>query len=577
MIPYTSSNNPITISEAINTYSKSMEYIEQVFNKDITRRTVLAGLGTTAIGSQTASAVPTFPTERRSSTQDRLEKAYELRKETAHEVLAPSKGLPEQTPNGDHKRYDKKIADFTKGLPHNRLGEVDLDAYAALQHALETGRPQDFKQIPLGKGERKLVEPQAAYAYELVGIDSHQGTAPPAPSFASARSAAEVAELYWMALCRDVPFYQYEESELIEAGAEDLSTFSDYDGPTKNGTVTSDLIFRGVPTGNRTGPYLSQFLCQPIPHGALEIAQKVKSASPGLDYLTEYDEWLASQRGADPKREQTYQETRRYIHNGRALATYVHNDLPNQAYEAAAAMLNAASILVGNGVSLDPNIPYDEEDPVTPLLNFGFWDALDATNSCFDVAQSAAWYQKWIVHKRLRPEAFGGRVHNHCTGNASYPIHEELLDSPVLDRIYDTYCNYLLPQAYPEGCPLHPSYVAGHSTVAGASVTILKAYFDESHTFKEPMRPSADGTELVSDVSEELTVRGELNKLAANIANARNWAGIHYRSDKTYGLKLGEQVAISLLKGRGKLSNLSDSFNGFSLTTFDGETITIAP
>ncbi|MFC6963282.1 hypothetical protein ACFQL7_04415 [Halocatena marina] len=99
-----------------------MEYIKQVLDKDITRRTVLAGLGTTAIGSQTASAVPTFSTERRSSTQDRLEKAYELRKEIAHEVLAPSKGLPEQTPNGDHKRYDKKIADFTKGLPHNRLG-----------------------------------------------------------------------------------------------------------------------------------------------------------------------------------------------------------------------------------------------------------------------------------------------------------------------------------------------------------------------------------------------------------------------------------------------------------------------
>ncbi|MFC7189162.1 hypothetical protein ACFQL7_04405 [Halocatena marina] len=108
-------------------------------------------------------------------------------------------------------------------------------------------------------------------------------------------------------------------------------------------------------------------------------------------------------------------------------------------------------------------------------------------------------------------------------------------------------------------------------------MTILKAYFDESHTFKEPMRPSADGTELLSDVNEELTVRGELNKLAANIANARNWAGIHYRSDKTYGLKLGEQVAISLLNGRGKLSNLRDSFDGFTLTTFDGETITITP
>jgi hypothetical protein len=36
----------------------------------------------------------------------------------------------------------------------------------------------------------------------------------------------------------------------------------------------------------------------------------------------------------------------------------------------------------------------------------------------------------------------------------------------------------LLPMAFQEGSPMHPSYGAGHATVAGACVTILKAFFD---------------------------------------------------------------------------------------------------
>ena len=38
--------------------------------------------------------------------------------------------------------------------------------------------------------------------------------------------------------------------------------------------------------------------------------------------------------------------------------------------------------------------------------------------------------------------------------------------------------NWLLPMAFPEGSPMHPSYGAGHATVAGACTTILKAWFD---------------------------------------------------------------------------------------------------
>ncbi len=38
------------------------------------------------------------------------------------------------------------------------------------------------------------------------------------------------------------------------------------------------------------------------------------------------------------------------------------------------------------------------------------------------VALTAAWYQKWLVHRRLRPEEYAGRVEVHRAGRARYPI-----------------------------------------------------------------------------------------------------------------------------------------------------------
>ena len=85
-----------------------------------------------------------------------------------------------------------------------------------------------------------------------------------------------------------------------------------------------------------------------------------------------------------------------------------------------------------------------------------------------------------------------------------------------------------------------------------------------------------DGTSLVPYTGVDagrLTVGGELNKLAANVAIGRNFAGIHYRSDYTQSLKLGEAVAISALRDRKLTYN--ESFEGFTFTRFDGTSITV--
>ncbi|MBV9774000.1 MAG: hypothetical protein JO040_08625, partial [Gemmatimonadetes bacterium] len=69
------------------------------------------------------------------------------------------------------------------------------------------------------------------------------------------------------------------------------------------------------------------------------------------------------------------------------------------------------------------------------------------------------------------------------------------------------------------------------------------------------------------------TVGGELNKLAGNIALFRNAAGVHWRSDYTYSLLLGEAVAIALLQELSLTFNEDDAF--FQLTKLDGSIVQI--
>src|SRR5438132_8173875 len=54
-------------------------------------------------------------------------------------------------------------------------------------------------------------------------------------------------------------------------------------------------------------------------------------------------------------------------------------------------------------------------------------------------------------------------------------------------------CSSDLPSAYPEGCPQHPSYAEGHGAIAGACVTVLKAFFNENSVIPNPVVASDDG------------------------------------------------------------------------------------
>jgi hypothetical protein len=497
---------------------------------------------------------------------ERRRRAFELRRDAA----LIQRDYPEDPPayNGDEFVYPNRIGNYSKGLPHNDLGEVDPAAYNAFLKALNSGLGSDFEAIPLG-GTAKLANPQSAYCFTLEGADAAAQSIPVPPAFSSAQMAAEIAEDYWSALTRDVPFSQYASDPLINQAAADLSKFSDYRGPKVNGQVTTDVIFRGSTPGELSGPYISQFLLKTIPMGSASLPQLYKTSVAGDDYLIRYADWLKAQRGG-ASGSNVFDATPRYIRNNRDLSQYLLVDFMGQANILAELLL----LSYGNA-ALAPSNPYLHSATQAGGITFGSQQQLDLVARAPNPALRAAYWQKWLVHRRLRPEAFAGRIHNHVTGAATYPIHPEILNSAALKAVFSAHGTYLLPMAYPVGSPLHPSYPAAHAVIAGAGVTILKALFNESFVIPSPVVASDDGLSLLPYTGAALTVGGELNKLAANISLGRDAAGVHYRSDGIEGIEQGEAIALSILRDTATLYH--EQFPGFTLTRYNGTPVTICP
>ena len=380
-----------------------------------------------------------------------------------------------------------------------------------------------------------------------------------------------------MALCRDVPFVEYAGNGLASAASGDLSSVSDFRGPKTSGLVTPGTLFRGLTPSDLAGPHISQFLYMSAPFGATFIEQRMRTYMPGLDFMTSYGDWLNIQRGCIPTQTEVFDSTGRYIRNGRDLSQWVHMDVLYQAYFHAMVILltsPSASSFGWMGAPTDAGNPYHASANQDAFGTFGPPHLAALMTEVASRALKAVWYQKWFVHRRLRPEAYAGRIHNYLTGAANYPLgSSDLLGSPVFQMLQHKNGTFLLPMAFPEGSPLHPSYGAGHATVAGACVTILKAWFDESYVIPNPVQPSSDGLSLRPYTGSALTVGGELSKLASNIAMGRNHAGVHWRSDATQSLKLGEEIALNIL--RDQRGTYNERFRGFSITRFDGRQVTI--
>jgi hypothetical protein len=613
------------------------------------------------------------------SFPDRDKESYKRRKRAAR--LARDRKGAQNSTNGEEGDYNNRyIANYSKGLEHfpitdHRAGEVKPDEYDKL-------RDGDFEDInfvnPVSQAVQ-LINPRAGLAFDLEGPDSHDMAIREAPRINSAEGAGEMAELYWMVLCRDIPFSDYTGNAIITDAVSDLNSNTNYTDfphttvgrltnlgndigdkifatrfqiPTAATNITNTNIFRGFTDGDRKGPYISQFLWKNIPMGTILIDQiqfelnmypiGIGGVPNGRDHLTDYARWLKIQDGFkdqdganvdDFMTDDVNNQLKRHILTGRDITFYVHRDQLYQAY------LNACLILLGQEYPFKPDCPFDPLLPYQPqnpdaaelhnemgFITFGGPHILSLLAEVATRAGKAIWYQKWFVHRRLRPEAFGGLIHRQLNNtttssppplppltpglsapNPAYPINNEILgktaSSQILNRIKehnrqqnnhfsrtDLQGSYLLPQAFPEGSPTHPSYGSGHATVAGACVTILKAFFKEDEIIRNPVIPKSlttpidvkdsmgniifrKTTELENYTGpdfDQLTIGGELNKLAANISIGRNWAGVHYRSDYTESILLGEQIALGILQEQA--NTYKEKF-ACTLTRFSGQKI----
>lgn len=485
------------------------------------------------------------------------------------------KELPPHDNNGDETLYPNKIANFSKGLPHNSIGEVNIAAYNTFLAAVADPTKFDLVVLPnapwispLGTG--KWVNPICGTDFNLEGADPQALTVPPAPTFASAQQAGEMVEEYWMALLRDVNFADYATNPTALAACADLNNLSDFRGPKVSGLVTPQTLFRGSEQGCTIGPYVSQFFYLDCPYGANYIEQKARVPIAGNDFMKTFSSWLSIQNGNAPLAGQTFDSQLRYLRNGRDLSQWVHIDVLFQAY------FQAALILMSLGCPLNPGNPYRSgHQNQIPFGSFGGPEIMASLSNIASLALKTCWYQKWQVQRRLRPEVYGGRVDRHKALVANYPFHVDLINSAVLPATFAANGNYLLPQVFPEGSPFHPSYTAGHATVAGACCTWLKAMFDlENFNIPNPVQPSADGLSLNAYIGT-LSAYNEVHKIMANVGIGRNIAGVHWRSDYDESIKLGEDLAISVLRDRKLSYNPAESYGGAIIRKIDGTVVTI--
>jgi membrane-associated phospholipid phosphatase len=274
---------------------------------------------------------------------------------------------------------------------------------------------------------------------------------------------------------------------------------------------------------------VSRFLSSDIPVGRAQTIRSHYQPRAGFYGATPTtrNEIL---KGWVPERQQFGTPSR--ITTSRVLASVFHQDEPYWFGLTAALLLQAA------------NIPRSSLFPPLPTRSRFVGDGGTLSLHCLlaeatDLAMRACWHAKWAGPRRRRPEELA------ADPGSLHPIWQQV-GAPLLAPY-----SGCLPMLIAEGAPCHPSYPSGHAVIGGAVCTVLLATFAN--------RPMAASDQLPSSTHEEL------RKLARNFGETRIILGIHYESDVTEGIALGERAALLVLrqaKARAEQPWGSVSFRG---------------
>ena len=475
---------------------------------------------------------------------------------------------------------------FSKTLDHDNVTGFPKasDVEKIIKGAKEGG--SSLNDVPIHNlSVRKLEGLAAANSFNLIGTDSSVPRVEYKP-IDSEGSVFEMSEVYAKSIKRNTSFWDIENLSTTDVCIETLNNFTDRTtAPTDGSIITGKTLFRGSSPDETVGPYVSQFLYLDFNYGNIKVVQKYEIEDDSEDSVTKQG-WLNIQNGVTPGgNNKTGQEF--YCFSGRVLGSKVHSDPLYQFY------YNAALIAFQNGIGPSAF----SHGKTTAWVSGGGPDVLASLAHVALGALRVAWYQKYCVTMRIRPEVYAQRIQLAYESSEDFVKKvqglkniKDICDSKCLDLLQavmtaNNSTERYLKLQFPEGSPTHPSTVAGHAAVAGACVTILKAMLDthDSNGLKkawpETVVHSLTGEALdpYTGSTTGMTIVGELNKLASNVSLGRDWSAVHYRVDGDLGLVLGQDYAITYLVDKCK--EYSESYNkvfeGFTLEKFSGETVKI--
>lgn len=451
----------------------------------------------------------------------------------------------------------------------------------------DPGATRKFEAIQASNGQ--INEGGQAYSFDFdasgYGMDTE-------------RHMFEMMEVYAKVLARDIPFVNFATDGTISTLVTELNKFSAgaISAPVDTGSITPGTLFRGIGPDELVGPYVSQFLLHDFMYGNLEV-QQLYLVEQNSNSMISNAGWLANQNGVTGGAS-TYEPAKKYVYSPRALASIVHRDPLFQFYYNAALVANLTMNPVGfDNSTINSTVWTDGGGP----------SILAAVTDVALGALHATWYQKYGLTLCVRPEVMAQRIylsHSNGTLRTNVPKLQDVYDNSNICNILplvnaDNIAhggealggqNYHLNVLYNEGSPTHPSLPAGHAVISGACCTVLKAMIT-THDNMGAKLPWVGGsrTALIADATGDnlvsyggidvgnMTIVGELNKLASNIAIARNMAGVHYRADGDLGILSGEEYAITYLQDKIKEFGAHENgmFVGFDLEKFDGSRVLI--
>lgn len=211
----------------------------------------------------------------------------------------------------------------------------------------------------------------------------------------------------------------------------------------------------------------------------------------GVDYMTTREDYDAIQAGMRPTTPQLAESVIRGIETGRDLATYVHKDNPMNLWTAVVGEILSMGIPLRGQFVKNDSVCREDAPFVTGHMPM-WWGLIGEVIGRTGLVN----FREKHRFMAARPEEYG-------------------------IKRYGT----LLPMAFAEGSPMHGSYKAMHDIIARACAELLTAMFDNHAEM-----PSGN------------SLAYELELMAGNVSDGRQWAGVHTEWDNRGGIELAKAL-----------------------------------